>query len=283
MTEGGAAENRVVVEGALPRDGLGRLLVPFRSGDVLRVSLLFVDTTVIDATESAVTLRWPWRRNGRSLWLGAEFTFSLEEPNRSWLYRTEPPLRALRAGQRCRVGIPPTLVYVLLVDRLDVPQDTGMLPQPSGWLVTLPAGVSFDPSEPVGLLLELIAAWGPDGPTPGVELVEPIRMELVFRPYAFLADGDVVIDAGGCRWRFEVPYWWRQLDGRGEAGPRGEGAPDWPLRLSSEDGESDPMRAAEVAAATVTGSHAGQMARWRELARAEPVPVRHRHVGGHRP
>jgi hypothetical protein len=274
MTESAAAENRVMVEGALPRDGSGRLLVPFRCGDVLRVSLPFVDTTVTNAAESAVTLRWPWRRNGRSLWLGAEFTFPLEEPDRSWLYRTEPPLEALRAGQRCQVGIPPTLVYVLFIDRLDVPQDTGMLPQPSGWLVTLPAGVSFDPAEPVGLLMELIAAWGPDGPTPGVELAEPIRMELVFRPYAFLADGDMVVDAGGRRWRFKVPYWWQELDGRSRAGLRGGGAPAWPLRLASEDGEPDPMQAAEVAAATARGSHNDQMVRWQKLARAEPVPLR---------
>ena len=94
-----------------------------------------------------------------------------------------------------------------------------MLPPPSGWLVTLPAGVSFDPTEPVGLLVELIAAWEPDGPTPGVEVAESIRMELVFRPYASLADGDVVTDSGGRRWRFEVPLWWQALDGRRGPGP----------------------------------------------------------------
>jgi hypothetical protein len=108
-------------------------------------------------------------------------------------------VQAFAGGRRCRVGIPPTVLHVLYIDVLDVPQDTGMLPRPSGWLVTLPVGVSFDPTEPVGLLVELIAAWEPDGPTPGVEVAEPIRMELVFRPYAFLADGDVVTDSGGRR------------------------------------------------------------------------------------
>ncbi len=172
-----------------------------------------------------------------------QILFSIEAPHRSWLYRTEPPVQALRgAGQRCRVGIPPTVLHVLYIDILDVPHDTGMLPPPSGWLVTLPTGVSFDPTEPVGLLVELIAAWEPDGPTPGVEVAEPIRIELVSRPYAFLADGDIVTDSGGRRWRFEVPLRWQALDGQSGPGPRGTGAPDWPLRLASEDGEPDPAR-----------------------------------------
>ncbi len=67
-------------------------------------------------------------------------------------------------------------------------------------------------------------------------------MELVFRPYAFLADGDIVTDSGGRRWRFEVPLWWQALDGQSGPGPRGTGAPDWPLRPASEDGEPDPAR-----------------------------------------
>ena len=274
--DGGTPDGQVVVEGALPRDGTGRLLVPFRPGDVLAVSAPFVDTVATSVSGTEAILRWPWRRadpDSISGWTGGEFGFPFREQHKT-LYRTEPPLEELRAGQRCRVGIPPTLLHVVEIETLDAPEDTSMLPRPSGWLTLLPAGTAFDPTDRDRCIdVELVAAWEPDGPTPGVELVEPIRMELVFRPYAFLADGDVVIDAGGRRWRFEVPYWWRQLDGQRGAGPREEGAPDWPLRLASEDSEPDPVRDAEVASATATGSHIDQMACWRELARAEWVPV----------
>jgi len=103
----------------------------------------------------------------------------------------------------------------------------------------LPAGVSFDPTEPVGLLVELIAAWEPDGPTPGVEVAESIRMELVCRPAGLALVGPVLL-TGRCA---------------------------WPPRTAS-------LTRREVAAATDSGSHTDQMARWQELARAEPVPIR---------
>jgi hypothetical protein len=183
----------------------------------------------------------------------------------------------LRVGQRCRVGIPPTVSHVVEIEILDAPEDTSMLPPPSGWLTLLPAGASFDPTDREPCVdMELIAAWEGDGPTPGVELAEPIRMELVFRPYAVLADGDVVTDADGRRWRFEVPYWWQELDptGQGWLTPRWIGAPAWPLTLAAAIGAADPARSAALAAATASGSHALEVARWRELTRAEPVPLR---------
>jgi hypothetical protein len=268
----------MVVEGVVPRDGTGRLMVPFRPGDVLRLSTAFVETVVTKATASEVTLRWPWLRNdpkSRYDWSSAEFTFPVEGPQHP-LYRTEPPLRQLRAGQRCRIGIPPALVHVLCIKVLDTPEDTGMLPRPSGWLMTLPAGMSFDPADPVELPVGLIAASEPDGPTLGVEMAEPTRMELVFRPYAFLADGDVVTDPGGRRWRFRAPFWWQELDGcTGHPGPVAHGtvAPDWPLALAAEHGAPDRARSGEVAVATAGGSHEREVARWRELAGAEPVTI----------
>jgi hypothetical protein len=85
---------------------------------------------------------------------------------------------------------------------------------------------------------------------------EPIRMELVFRPYAFLADGDVVTDPGGRRWRFQAPFWWQELDG--------------PARQA---GLPEAARGAEVAAATTTsGSHEREGAAGRAL----PGPSRSR-------
>lgn len=265
-------EDGVVVEGPLPREATGRLLVPFRPGDVVRVSTPFVETTVTGVTGAEVRLRWPWLRNDPRSdydWSRAEFTFPVDEQAR-FLYRTEPSMGQLTLGQRCRVGIPPTIAQVLDVILLHAPEDTGMLPRPSGWLLVLPAGMSFDPADPVGMRLELIAAREPDGPTPGVEMAEPTRIELLFRPYAFLADGDVVTDVRGNRWRFQAPFWWRSLDDRA----RPAAAPAWPLRLAPDDGKADARRGAEVAAATAAGSHADEVGRWSKLVGAKPVPTR---------
>jgi hypothetical protein len=41
---------------------------------------------------------------------------------------------------------------------------------------------------------------------------EPIRVELLFRPYPHLRDLDVVADRHGRRWAFCAPWWWVELD-----------------------------------------------------------------------
>jgi hypothetical protein len=266
----------VLIEGALPLDPTGRLLVPFRAGDVLRISAPFVETVAASVDEREAILRWPWRRvdpASEMLWTDRVWGFPFAELHKT-LWRTEPPFTRLRTGQRCRVGVPSTVFHVVEVELLDTPRDTGMLPRPSGWITVLPEGATFDPTdrEP-SVDVELIAAVQPDGrPTPGVEAAESIRMALVFRPYAYLDDGDVVTDSNGHRWRFEVPLWWREVDGPDGPGPRWVGAPEWPLTLAPEVG--DAVRAAEVAAATASGSHDREVARWKELTRAEPVPIR---------
>jgi hypothetical protein len=276
--EGSVSDDQVVVEGVLARDGTGRLMIPFRSGDVLKASGPFVETVATSVSRHEVILRWPWRRIDPASqygWTGGEYGFPFDDLHMT-LYRTEPPMQQLRAGQRCRVGIPPTLVHVVDIAVLDTPEDTGMLPRPSGWISLLRAGTTFTPRRVTGVDVELIAASEPDGPTPGVELAEPIRMELVFRPYAFLADGDVVTDRDGRRWRFEVPFWWQELDGPSDQpapGSDGMVGPAWPLALASDDGEPDPARSAKVAAATASGSHAHEVARWKDLTNAEPVPI----------
>jgi hypothetical protein len=280
MLADGSAAVGIVVQGALPRDSAGRLLVPFRLGDVLRISGPFVETTVTDVDEFMVVLRWPWRRVDPASdygWMGGEFAFPFRELHKT-LYRTDPPMQELRPGQRCRVGIPPTLFHVASIWVLDEPLDRGWLPRPSGFLTVLPVGATFDPTDRESTIaVELVAAWGPDGPTRGVEVAEPIRMEVVYRPYAFLDDGDVVTDSSGRTWRFEVPFWWQELDGPATGRwltPRWIGAPRWPLTLASGNTGPAPVRSGEVAAATAAGSHADEVARWQRLTSAEPVPIR---------
>src|SRR6266536_6574002 len=102
QADGSAAEHRVLVEGALPRDPTGRLLVPFRAGDVLRVAAPFVETVVTSVDEGEAILRWPWRRvdpASRMLWTDTVWGFPFAELHKT-LWRTEPPFRRLRTGQR---------------------------------------------------------------------------------------------------------------------------------------------------------------------------------------
>jgi hypothetical protein len=106
-----------------------------------------------------------------------------------------------------------------------------------------------------------------------VDAAEPIRVELVSRPYALLDDGDVVTDAGGRRWRFEVPFWWQEHGGPAGRRPGWVDGPKWPLSLIPQDGEADSVRSAQVAAATASGSHEREVARRRELTGTKPVPI----------
>ncbi|MEV5944566.1 hypothetical protein [Streptomyces sp. NPDC051994] len=85
---------------------------------------------------------------------------------------------------------------------------------------------------------------------------EPIRIELLFRPYAFLELGDEVADRNGRAWRFDAPWDWHPLDGERS------GTPTWPLTLLFRDGEPTSKEAEEVVRATAVGSHADELERW---------------------
>ncbi|MER6139507.1 hypothetical protein ABT174_05535 [Streptomyces sparsogenes] len=239
--------------------------VRFRPGDVLKMECPFTETTVTEVSPSYVSVRWPWLEvDPQAKNFGWNGQRALPKPEaREWeIFRSEPAEAALKSGDTCRVGIPPTVVYVLAVQHFDPPLVTGMLPRPATYLEVLPQGETHDPElEDQGYALDPVGG-------------EPIRIELLFRPYAFLEPGDEVADRDGYGWRFDAAWDWHPLDearAGAPARPGRPGAPAWPLALLSRDGEPTPEEAAAVARATAVGSHAGELERWTGLTLARPV------------
>jgi hypothetical protein len=209
-------------------------------------------------------VRWPWLRAyrlGGHDWDG-RVGFDFEE----WHvtpFRVEPDPTTLRPGDRCRVGIPPTLTHVLEVHAWYPDRDMGWLPGESVLLTLLPPGVAHS-------LANVEQAFGlnPYGP-------EPVRVELLLRPYGFLEDLDVVADRDGRRWEFVRPYWWVELDrdDQRQGPPEALAAPTWPLALLGRRGgvEPTPAQTEAVARATAAGSHEEEVAGWSRRTAVEPV------------
>ncbi|MFJ4191920.1 hypothetical protein [Kitasatospora sp. NPDC089509] len=233
----------------------------FRRGDVLMVECPFVEAAVTGVRRDHVSLRWPWwevdpEAEGVS-WNG---DVALPTPeDRDWersFFRTEPPPGALEAGGTCLVGIPPTVVHVVAVHRFEPPLVTGWLPRPACYLDVLRQGETHDPEREYQAY-ELDPAGG-----------EPIRLRLLFRPFAFLEPGDEVADRAGRAWRFDAAWDWHAFDGERSA------VPAWPLALLTRGaGAPRVEEAAAVARATAVGGHAEEVERWSGLALAEPVAL----------
>ncbi|MDK0524439.1 hypothetical protein [Streptomyces sp. ML-6] len=238
--------------------GTGGRDVRFRPGDVLRLECPFTGTTVAGVSRFHVSVRWPWSEvdpQAENFGWNGRRALPLPEAHEWELFRTRPAETELKPDDTCRVGIPPTVVHVLSVCHFDPPRVTGMLPRPATYLEVLRQGETHDPEfEDQGY------AFDPAGD-------EPIRFELLFRPYAFLEPGDEVTDRNGRAWRFDAAWEWHAFDG---AGP---GVPAWPLTLLSRaGGPTTPEETAAVAGATAAGDHAEELERWTELTGASPVP-----------
>ncbi|MGW9120293.1 hypothetical protein ACWGRV_27395 [Streptomyces sp. NPDC055663] len=227
----------------------------FRADDVLELECPFTETTVTDVSRFHVTVRWPWlepdpRAEGFR-WNGQR-ALPKPEAREYELFRSEPVETALKPGDTCRVGIPPTVVHVAEVHHFDPPRVTGLLPRPACYLDVLPQGETYDPEYE-----DQARAFDPAGG-------EPIRARLLFRPYAFLEPGDEVADRDGRAWRFDAAWDWHPFDGARA------GAPAWPLALLARGGEPTPEETAAVVRATADGSHAEELERWTALTLAGP-------------
>ncbi|MCX5415993.1 hypothetical protein [Streptomyces sp. NBC_00059] len=227
----------------------------YRPGDVLMLECPFAETAVTGVTPHHVSVRCPWLevdpRAESMRWNGRRAL-----PKRAaleWdIFRTEPAETTLKPGDTCLVGIPATTVHVQAVHHFDPPLVTGMLPRPTFYLEVLRQGETHDPSlEEQGCTID---------PAGG----EPVRVELLFRPYAFLERGDEVADRNGRAWRFDAAWDWHPFDGEQS------GSPAWPLTLLFRHGEPAPEEAEQVARASAVGSHADERERWSELTRARP-------------
>ncbi|MET9613634.1 hypothetical protein [Kitasatospora indigofera] len=228
----------------------------YRAGDVLMLECPFTETVVTEVTRSYVSVRWPWLEVDPQAehfsWNGLR-ALPTPEADEWEIFRTEPETSVVRAGDTCRVGIPATVVHVHAVCHFDPPQVTGMLPRPAAYLDLLRQGDAYDPD-----LEDQAYALDPAGG-------EPIRIELLFRPYAFLEPGDEVADRNGRAWRFDAAWDWHAFDD-GHAG-----SPAWPLALLSRNGEPTPEEVATVARATAVGSHAEALEQWTGLTHVQPT------------
>ncbi|MFJ2651435.1 hypothetical protein ACIO1C_32520 [Streptomyces sp. NPDC087420] len=227
----------------------------YRPGDVLMLECPFTGTTVTEVSRH-VFVRWPWLEvdpQAENMRWDGQRALPTPEAHEWEIFRTEPAESVLRPGDTCLVGVPATVVHVQGVYHFDPPLVTGMLPRPACYLGLLPQGDAYDPE-----LEDQTYALDPAGG-------EPIRIELLFRPYAFLEPGDEVADRNGRVRRFDTAWDWHPFDGEQS------GTPAWPLALLSRDGEPTSEEAAAVARATAIGSHAEEFDRWTALALARPA------------
>lgn len=243
----------------------------FRVGDVLKVACPFTVTGVErGVTSDHVSVRWPWWEidsdNEFAHWngivaLGVDSGGRVAPEVEAELFRTDPPPEQLKAGDVCRVGVPPTLVHVTAVDHHDPPLETAWLPHPTRTVTVLRRGLSCR---------EFPAESHLDGsgytihPGDGI----PFTFELLMRPYASLQVGDEVADAVGRAWRFDGPWDWTAFDGESDGA-----VPEWPLVLLTRAGTPCFVEDAEaVAASTASGSHQEMVREWMSLTEASPAP-----------
>ncbi|WLQ53159.1 hypothetical protein P8A21_39235 [Streptomyces poriferorum] len=228
----------------------------YRPGDVLLLECPFIEATVTRVTRSYVSVRWPWLQVDPQ---AENFRWNGQRPipmpaAREWeIFRTEPAETALKPGDTCLVGIPSTVVHVQAVHHFDPPLVNGMLPRPASYVEVLRQGDTHDPDlEDQGYTIDPVGG-------------EPIRIDLFFRPYAFLELGDEVADRNGRAWRSDAAWDWHPFDSERS------GTPAWPLTLLSRRGEPTLKEAVAVAQATAAGSHADELERWSGLTLAQPA------------
>ncbi|MER7764516.1 hypothetical protein [Streptomyces sp. NPDC097619] len=241
----------------------------FRVGDVLSVGCPFTPARVERVVPGDhVAVRWPWWQiDGTGefgQWdgvvvLGVGGSGHPTPEAAGELFRTDPPPDRLKAGDVCRVGVPPTVVHVTAVDDHDPPLKTVWLPRPTRTVTVLRRGLSPDAFPDDGHL---------DGPGftvhPGDGI--PFTFERLMRPYEALQPGDEVGD--GRAWRFDGPWDWTAFDGAPAAG-----GPAWPLVGLTRAGTCCSVEeAAAVAASTANGSHGETLRAWTALTATSPTP-----------
>lgn len=248
-----------------------------RPGDVLSVACPFTPADVVRGAASDrdhLAVRWPWWEIDESRtyghWNGVVALAVVREKGGPFrpdaeveMFRTDPPAEELAAGDRCRVGIPPTVVHVTDVERHDPPLETVWLPRPTRTVTVLRRGLSYC-EYPDGSHLD--GSGYTLHPGDGI----PYAFELVLRPYAALLADDEVADAAGRAWRFNGPWDWTAFDGDSYGA-----APVWPLTLLARAGaprSPDDPEARAVAASTAHGSHEETVRTWTALTEASPTP-----------
>lgn len=261
---------------------------PVERGDVLRISCPPADAEVVQAhgegRDGFVVLRWSWQPSGEDITGDDDDTGEVDEeadrllavpvdpaqrPLMLWRYDPDPANVLPSVGDRVKVSIPPTVAHVSYTTETRLHEDmvAGRPPRDADvHIAVLPHGISECQATTEGDNDQRIS-FSPYGP-------EPIRVELLHRPYRFLEDGDEVTDPAGRRWKFFKPLSWVNFD-RDEPTPP-LAAPDWPLHLICRyDMAPTDDEVAAVATATAAGSHADEVTAWRERSGAALIPPEH--------
>jgi hypothetical protein len=158
----------------------------------------------------------------------------------------------LREGDRVSVGVPPMTVYVA---------------KSAAWRSRSrsAAGAVLAQLSMLPLGRPVLGAAGDDAAVIN-PYDSPLTLVLRYRPYPFLAAGDVVVDAAGTRLRFQPPVLFLAPDVTFEDGPDDlppSQVPRWPLTLVERNGGPAAVEAAQsVARETSAGCHDGILDQW---------------------
>lgn len=251
-----------------PRNRAGFIDLPIRRGDVLRIRCTAGYQRIRSVDGGSASFLWPWQPGTQppvvvALPVGRGDTGA----NRPTLYRytPDPTTTVVKAGDRIRVDIPPTVVHVCYTTEEWAASDQNAGRRPTAHdasITVLPYGVTDS------------VLTHSEGSNPRIQLRpwagNPITIDLLVRPYPALEDFDEVVDADGRTWTYALPLDWHQdaLDEEGRD-PRNP-APRWPLTLTARHGlPPTPDEARAVAEATSTGSHEEELERWRALSGAD--------------
>lgn len=227
---GSGADSGVIGVGAVviapgdqpPRDefGLDWSALPVDRGEVVVVSCPPADAEVVELTPTATIVRWPWPDPDidQDADLLAVLTDRTRRQPTMWRYDPDPADRQLAVGDRIRVSIPDCVVNVNYTEAHFYPAPSSIDEIAAGtnsadgyeevFMAVLPYGVSECKAtvEEPDLRIR-VGLYGP----------EPVAVRLVHRPYAWLVDGDQVLDPGANRWSFHKPLGWVEK-GRSEPG-----------------------------------------------------------------
>jgi hypothetical protein len=130
----------------------------YNVGDLLLISSEASDVRVAGTTPRRVLIAWPWREldpESANSWDGT-VGFPRDPDAYDWSntpWRLEPDPSELDSGRSCFVGIPPTEVRVIGIEKFDPPADFGFLPRPEYVLEVCPTDMLDD--ENAGYVLYL--------------------------------------------------------------------------------------------------------------------------------
>ncbi|MEV0622294.1 hypothetical protein AB0I81_53880 [Nonomuraea sp. NPDC050404] len=218
-------------------------------GDILQLSCDPISVPILDTSSHYVTVRLPWHQVDPESEYGWDGNHQLPRhlDSAEWSatpFRFEGNPMLFVPGENRVISIPRTITYVAGIEQFDQPLDIGWLPRPTKTVSLLPQGEEWS---------ELSEEQGFSYNLPGDEF---ISVERLFRPYAYLEDGDALLDSRGVTWRFKRPWLWEAADG--EAGI----LPEWPLAL-------------QRSGRTSTTSHFDELRRWEEYSHVPAVSLEH--------